>query len=53
MIKVFKDFRVYRWLVLFVISIAMFGNYYLYDSIAPVADNLINQLGFSQTNIGQ
>jgi MFS family permease len=31
----------------------MFGNYYLYDSIAPAADLLIDQLGYSQLNIGQ
>ena len=35
----------YRWLVLIVISLAMFGNYYLYDSIAPIADMLKADLG--------
>jgi MFS family permease len=30
----------------------MFGNYYTYDSIAPVADLLQRQLGFSDTQIG-
>ena len=29
---------VWRWAVLVAISVAMFGNYYVYDSIAPVAD---------------
>ncbi len=53
MAKIFNDFRFYRWLVLLVISIAMFGNYYLYDSIAPVADLLKSNLNFTQTNIGQ
>jgi MFS family permease len=43
----------YRWLVLFFISLTMFGNYYLYDSIAPVADLLKSQLGFSDQNIGR
>jgi MFS family permease len=42
----------YRWLVLFVISLAMFGNYYVYDSIAPIADMLKADLGFSDENIG-
>jgi MFS family permease len=42
----------YRWLVLLVISLAMFGNYYVYDSIAPIADILKAQLGFSDANIG-
>ena len=42
----------YRWLVLFFISMAMFGNYYIYDSISPLADLLKSQLGFSDGNIG-
>ena len=43
----------YRWAVLLVISLAMFGNYYVYDSIAPIADMLKTDLGFSDENIGQ
>lgn len=42
----------YRWLVLVVISLAMFGNYYIYDSIAPIADMLKADLGFTDENIG-
>jgi len=42
----------YRWSVLVVISMAMFGNYYIYDSISPLADVLKQQLGFSDTDIG-
>jgi magnesium-transporting ATPase (P-type) len=30
----------------------MFGNYYVYDSVAPLADILRTQLGFSSTQIG-
>src|SRR5262245_33735933 len=30
----------------------MFGNYYVYDSIAPVADSLQKLLGYSDTQIG-
>jgi MFS family permease len=45
--------RFYRWIVLFFISLTMFGNYYLYDSIAPVADLLKSQLGFSDQMIGR
>jgi len=44
--------RLYRWTVLFFISLAMFGNYYVYDCIAPIADLLTRQLGFSDSNIG-
>jgi len=42
----------YRWVVLIFVSLAMFGNYYVYDCIAPVADLLAKQLGFSDSNIG-
>jgi MFS family permease len=42
----------YRWAVLMVISLAMFGNYYLYDTIAPIADLLKEQLSFSDEQIG-
>ena len=42
----------YRWAVLLFISLAMFGNYYLYDTIAPVADLMKSQLGFTDTDIG-
>jgi len=39
-------------MVLIFVSLAMFGNYYVYDCIAPVADLLAKQLGFSDSNIG-
>jgi MFS family permease len=42
----------FRWTVLVVISLAMFGNYYVYDAVSPVADLLKSQLGFSDKNIG-
>src|SRR5438477_12883320 len=44
--------RFYRWMVLIVISLAMFGNCYVYDCVAPIADLLVKQLGFSDSNIG-
>src|ERR1700687_2020811 len=44
--------RLYRWMVLVVVALAMFGNYYVYDCIAPIADLLAKQLGFSDSNIG-
>jgi len=43
---------VYRWSVLVVISLAMFGNYYVYDAVSPIADLLKAQLGFTDKNIG-
>ncbi len=42
----------FRWMVLLFISLSMFGNYYIYDSISPLADLLKSQLGFSDSEIG-
>ena len=42
----------FRWMVLFVISLAMFGNYYIYDCISPLADLLTKQLHFTDSDIG-
>jgi MFS family permease len=42
----------YRWTVLAFSSLAMFGSYYAYDAVAPVADLLSSQLGFSDEQIG-
>jgi MFS family permease len=33
-------------------ALLMLGNYYVYDSIGPVADLLTRQLGYTQTQIG-
>ncbi len=41
-----------RWAVLLFTSLALFGNYYIYDSIAPVASLLADTLGFQDTQIG-
>src|ERR1700730_9023748 len=42
----------YRWVVLLFVSLAMFGSYYAYDALSPLADLLKEQLGFSDSNIG-
>lgn len=42
-----------RWTALIAASLAMFGNYYLYDSIAPIALLLKEQLSYTDLNIGQ
>ena len=42
----------YRWTVLVVISLAMFGNYYVYDAVAPVFDLLKDQLAYSDEQLG-
>jgi MFS family permease len=40
------------WLALALAALANAGNYYAYDSIAPIAGQLIRDAGFSQSNIG-
>ncbi|WP_333609290.1 MFS transporter [Arsukibacterium sp.] len=42
----------HRWLVLLFVSLAMFGNYYVYDSLGPVLDLLQNDLGYSNKQTG-
>lgn len=44
--------QIYRWAVLLFISVAMFGNYYVYDSMGPVFDLLSTQLGFTDQQKG-
>lgn len=44
--------RAYRWIVLIFVSLAMFGNYYFYDALEPLAKLLQGQLHFTDQNIG-
>lgn len=44
--------RIYRWLVLIFVSLAMFGSYYAYDALSPLADVLKTQLHFTDRDIG-
>ncbi|HVP42063.1 MAG TPA: MFS transporter [Terriglobales bacterium] len=44
--------KAYRWLVLIFVSLTMFGNYYIFDSINPLVDIFRSQLGFSASVIG-
>jgi MFS family permease len=41
-----------RWWILAFISLLMFGNYYVYDAVGPLADTLQQQLGFTDTQLG-
>jgi len=41
-----------RWWVLALLSVTIAGNYYAFDSIAPVADLLRHQRAFSQSQLG-
>src|ERR1700744_2882166 len=44
--------KFYRWLVLIVVSLPMFGSYYFYDALEPLAKLLQQQLHFTDQNIG-
>jgi MFS family permease len=47
-----SNLPVTRWWVLALLSLVIAGNYYAYDSIAPVADLLRTERGFTQQQIG-
>jgi MFS family permease len=40
------------WTAFALLSLALFGNYYVYDAVGPVADLLQKQMGFSDSQIG-
>ncbi len=42
----------YRWLVLVVMSLAMFGNYYVYDCLNPLEDIFARDLGIDAEHFG-
>src|SRR5271169_6142966 len=44
--------KFYRWLVLIFVSLAMFGNYYIYDSINPLERIFLDQLHYSASMFG-
>ena len=44
--------QLYRWLVLIFVSLAMFGNYYVYDSINPLERIFLEQLHFTASMFG-
>lgn len=44
--------RTTRWLVLVAMSLAMFGNYYVFDALYPVTPLLQSQLGFTDQQVG-
>ena len=44
--------RATAWLVFVLVAASMYGIFYVYDSIGPVADLLQRQRGFSDTQIG-
>jgi MFS family permease len=47
-----REGRGFAWLVFVLVTVAAYGNFYVYDSIGPVADLLHRQRAFSDTQIG-
>ncbi|GEM_PF-10882 len=50
--KKLNESKIARWVVLIVASFAMATNYYFYDALAPLADLIRMNLGFSTTEYG-
>ena len=44
--------RALAWLAFMLIAVVSYGNFYVYDSIGPVADLLQQQRGFTDTQLG-
>jgi len=44
--------RTTAWIVGVLVAISLYGNFYVYDSVGPVADLLQQQRGFTDTQIG-
>ena len=42
----------FRWVALVFLSLAMFGNYYIYDSINPLEQIFMEHLGYNATRFG-
>lgn len=47
-----SDLGASRWWVFVFLGLVMFGNYYVYDCIGPLADHLQRLLGYSDIQIG-
>lgn len=41
-----------KWWILALTSLATFGNYYVYDSVGPLAGQLSSELGYSDVQVG-
>lgn len=44
--------RLYRFTLLFIVSMLIYGSYFAFDSIGAIAPELIKELGFTRTQIG-
>ncbi|MBN1163688.1 MAG: MFS transporter [Candidatus Krumholzibacteriota bacterium] len=42
----------WRWMVLLMVSLVMFGSYYVYDSLSPINDNIQTAMGLDNSKFG-
>ena len=50
--KALSESKTLRWMVMVLISIAMFANYYFYDALSPLKSTLQAHLGWSSSDYG-
>jgi MFS family permease len=44
--------RWWRWLILLIVSLVMFGSYYIYDSLSPINDYIQKDMGLDNARFG-
>lgn len=44
--------KYFRWLVLLIVSLVMFGSYYIYDSLSPINDFIQKDMGLDNARFG-
>ena len=42
----------WRWLILLVVSLVMFGSYYIYDSLSPINEFIQQDMGIDNAKFG-
>ncbi|UCF04479.1 MAG: MFS transporter [bacterium] len=47
-----KEKQWFRWLVLLIVSMVMFGSYYIYDALSPINDYIQRDMGLDNARFG-
>jgi MFS family permease len=47
-----KEKKWFRWLVLLIVSLVMFGSYYIFDSLSPINDFIQKDMGLDNARFG-
>ena len=50
--SIIEEKRWFRWLILLIISMLMFGSYYVYDAMSPINDYIQNEMKIDNTKFG-